>query len=68
MLGIAFMLGMMYSDFFHCRFSEAQNRILLSYYNAGMRGIGKQYTHLLSAACDESGLSKEQVVVCKDIH
>ena len=34
-----------------------------SYYNPGMKGIGSQYDELLSAAGEESGLTKEQIVV-----
>ena len=38
---------------------------LRSLYKAGMIGVGVQYSNLIDAACDRTGLSKSQVKVKK---
>ena len=45
------------------RFTSEQNTILNSFYHSGMHGSGSDCQQLLEAACHESGLGKEQVVV-----
>lgn len=36
---------------------------LNSFFNSGMKGVGKQYEHLIARAAAETGLSSEQVKV-----
>ena len=36
---------------------------MAAYYDAGMKGVGKQYTDLIVAAGEESGLTKTQIEV-----
>lgn len=45
------------------RFSDAQRDVLMSYYNSGMVGVGKQYEDQMLAASREAGVTIEQVKV-----
>ena len=45
-------------------FTENQKTILLSYFNNGMVGVGRNFLVQINAASAETGLSEKQVKVC----
>ena len=44
-------------------FTDNQKTTLLSYFNNGMVGVGRNFQVQISAACAETGLSERQVKV-----
>ena len=50
-------------SFIIIRFSDAQRGVLMSYYNSGMVGVGRQYEDQVSAASFEAGVMIDQVKV-----